>query len=93
MNKQRVDIDNSFDFGFSTVSEIDLKNRENAVAKQVHEQVSKNAQSKVDRMYKMIMPLLENLKKDSETNEYIYWPKRAEIIDQFIDKLDDLIAE
>lgn len=77
-----------FDFGFSTVSENDLKNRENEIAKQVHSQVTQTAEQKVQRMYKMILPLLQNLKKDADTNEYIYWPNRAEKIDEFIKKLE-----
>ena len=79
-----------FDFGFSTVSENDLKNRENEIAKQVHSQVTKDADQKVKRMYKMIYPLLQNLKKDADTNEYIYWPNRAEKIDEFIKKLQEV---
>ena len=84
-----VDIDDSFDFGFTTVSEVDLKNRESEIAKQVHTQVSKDADARVEKMYKMIMPLLNNLKKDADTQEYIRWPGRAKIIDDFIKKLDD----
>ena len=83
--------DESFDFGFTTVSEVDFKTRENQVAKQVKDQVSADAQAKVEKMYKMIMPLLLNLKKDSETNEYIYWPHRGTKIDEFIAILDNLV--
>lgn len=93
MTKNTLDIDDdSFDFGFTTVSEVDFKIRENQVANQVAEQVSKDADQKVQRMYKMIMPLLMNLKKDADKNEYIYWPNRAEKIEEFIKKLDTLIS-
>lgn len=90
MVKTTMQLDDDFDFGFSTVSEADLKNRENEIAKQVHSQVSQTAEQKVQKVIKMIMPLLNNLKKDSDTNEYIYWPDRAKIIDQFIKKLEEV---
>jgi hypothetical protein len=85
-----TEFDDSFDFGFTTVSEIDLKNREHEVVKQVHSQVSADAQAKVEQMYKMILPLLKNLQKDADKNEYIYWPDRVEKIDEFISKLETL---
>lgn len=68
-----------FDFGFTTVSESDFKEKETVI------------QNKVDKMYKMILPLLKNLKKDSDKNEYIYWPNRAIKIDEFINKLEQII--
>lgn len=89
MKEKEFQLDD-FDFGFSTVSESDLKNRENEIAKQVHSQVTQTAEQKVQRMYKMILPLLQNLKKDADTNEYIYWPNRAQKIDEFIKKLEEV---
>jgi hypothetical protein len=71
--------DDDFDFGFTLVPESDFKAKEN------------NIQSKVDQMYKMIMPLLQNLKKDADKNEYIYWPNRAAKINEFIIKLEKII--
>lgn len=68
-----------FDFGFTMVSESDFKVKETAI------------QNKVDQMYKMILPLLKNLKKDSDKNEYIYWPNRGAKIDEFITKLETII--
>jgi hypothetical protein len=41
----------------------------------------------------MIMPLLKNLEKDADKNAYIHWPNRKEKIQQFIKKLDGLLAE
>lgn len=89
MKEKEFQLDD-FDFGFSTVSESDLKNRENEIVKQVHSQVTQTAEQKVQRMYKMILPLLQNLKKDADTNEYIYWPNRAQKIDEFIKKLEEV---
>lgn len=83
--------DESFDFGFTTVSEVDFKTRENQVAKEVEQQVTASSQAKVEKIYKMIMPLLLNLKKDADKNEYIYWPHRATKIDEFISILDNVV--
>ena len=41
---------------------------------------------KVDRLYNMVMPLLNNLAKNPE-KEYIYWPNRIDKIEAFRDKL------
>ena len=70
--------DDDFDFGFSTVS-----------ADEYNEQiVSKD--TKVDNIYNAIMPLLNNLLKDSETNPYIHWPDRKAKIEQFKLKLQKI---
>lgn len=86
-------IEDEFDFGFTTVSETNLKEKENQAVKKAAEQVTKNTQAKAEKIYKMIMPLLENLKKDSDTNEYIYWPNRKKVIEDFIKKLDKTLKE
>lgn len=65
-----------FDFGFTTSSEEDIKQEGN---------------DKVQRMYDAIMPLLNNLKKDADTNPIINWPNRAQKIDQFITKLNAIL--
>lgn len=71
--------EDEFDFGFTTVSESDIKVKETVI------------KDKVDQMYKMIMPLLKNLKKDSDKNEYIYWPNRGAKIDEFMAKLEKIV--
>jgi hypothetical protein len=75
-----------FDFGFTAVSEEDITNP-------AIEQVVSTSTDKAQRMYKMIMPLLKNLEKDADKNAYIHWPNRKEKIQQFIKKLDGLLAE
>ncbi len=82
--------DESFDFGFTTVSEIDFKTRELLAAADADVRFAV-AQAKVEKIYKMIMPLLLNLKKDADNNEYIYWPDRSTKIDEFITILDNLV--
>ena len=89
MSKPNIEIDD-FDFGFTTLSEEELKLRENDIAKQVHTQLTSAANAKLEQMYKLIMPLLNNLAKDADTNEYIKWPNRGAKIKQFIEKLDQI---
>jgi len=64
-----------FDFGFTTTSEADI--------------ISENG--KADAMYKLIVPLLNNLSKDADTNEYIHWPNRKQKIEAFRKKLEALL--
>lgn len=97
-----MSIDGAFeDFGFSAVGEDELKQAEQQLKEEVEqakkklqqkEQSDRTYKAKMDRMYKMIIPLLCNLKKNPE-KEYILWPNRVEKIDEFIQKLDKLIEE
>jgi hypothetical protein len=93
------------DFGFSLVSEQELKAHEEQLKKKVEEQSkvvqqttkqleesSIQLQSKIMGLRNMIMPLLINLSKDPDKT-YILWPDRAEKIQAFIKKIDDYIKE
>ena len=71
------------DFGFVSMTETTVF--------KVKEAKEELAREKILQMYNMIMPFLNNLKKDSEKNEYIYWPNRSKKIDEFIAKLDKII--
>jgi len=95
--KPKFTLDNAFDdFGFSAVSEDELKARERdleARATQQTEQmtlVSKTYEEKLEALYKLIMPLLVNLQKNPE-KEYILWPNRAEKVKEFIAKVDKIV--
>ncbi len=84
------ELDTSFDWGFSAVSEDELesikvleqKASDLEKSKQSIEQEAEVANQKVNAMYKAILPLLNNLQKDP-TKSYIYWPDRQKKIDQF----------
>ena len=79
-----------FDFGFSLVDETELEAVQKATA-QV-ETVASTAtatQEKIDTLYNMIMPLLNNLQANPE-KEYIYWPNRVDKVEQFRDKLTEI---
>ena len=76
--------DDFFDFGFTSVAleELDiLKEKEKQI-----QQTSGDAaelQERMDRLYKAIQPLLDNLKKDADSKDYIWWPDRAPKIESF----------
>lgn len=88
--------DDDFDFGFSAVSEDELKALERQLQQQVVqkdsqlEEVAKTYEEKLNALYKMIKPLLNNLAKDGD-KEYIYWPDRQKKMIEFNKKVDQLV--
>ena len=78
-----LELDEDFDFGFTTVGENEFLARE--------QEVVSNADTKVQKMYNMIVPLLNNLVKDADVKEYIRWPNRKQKISEFIKKLDQIL--
>ena len=87
------------DFGFSLVSEAELKVHEEMLKKQVAEQsrvvertaqTATDMQNKLDGLRSMIMPLLINLQKDPEKT-YIFWPERSAKIQAFIKKVNSYV--
>lgn len=87
------------DFGFSAVSETELKAMEKQLQAEVQEKkaqlevVSQSYEEKLNTLYKMIMPLLVNLAKDGDNKEYIYWPGRQKKMKDFIEKVNNLVKE
>jgi hypothetical protein len=78
-----IDLDEDFDFGFTTVSE-DIFTQAQLTAEE--------SQAKAKAMYKLVLPLLNNLAKDAEKNAYIHWPNRKEKIEAFKKKLQSLLG-
>jgi hypothetical protein len=91
------------DFGFSLVSESELRAHEEMLKKKVEEQsrvvqqtakkmeeTSQQLQDKLMGLRAMVMPLLNNLAKDPEKT-YVLWPDRADKIKAFIKKVDDYV--
>jgi hypothetical protein len=79
-----------FDFGFTAVDEDELKTVQElkSTATEVgHTAIA--AQSKLDKLYNAIVPLLNNLKANPE-KEYILWPNRTAKIEAFEKKLFDI---
>lgn len=87
-----------FDFGFTAVSETELKAKEEQLKQTVQqqtaelEQVSRTYEEKLNTLYKMVMPLLKNLAKDSD-KDYIFWPDRQKKMNEFITKVDGLMEK
>jgi DNA-binding TFAR19-related protein (PDSD5 family) len=76
------ELDDDFDFGFTTVGEEVFTEAEAAV---------QQGQQKAEQIYKLILPLLNNLAKDADKNVYIHWPDRAKKIEQFKKKLNSIL--
>ena len=84
---QERDMAEDFDFGFSLVDESELEAVQQATTQATTaSQTATEMQSKIDRLYNMVMPLLNNLQQNPE-KEYIYWPNRVDKIELFRDKL------
>lgn len=97
--KYKYDIgDEIDDFGFSAVSEDELKELERKLHEDLQvtssqlDTVTKSYQEKLEALYKLIMPLLINLQKNPE-KEYIFWPNRAEKVKEFVKRIDDLLDD
>jgi gas vesicle protein len=72
-----------FDFGFTAVDENELEAVQKATqTAQTASSSAEEMQSKIDRLYNAVQPLLNNLKKNPE-KEYIYWPNRIDKVEAF----------
>jgi Mg2+ and Co2+ transporter CorA len=83
-----INLDESFDFGFSIVDEGELQVLQEA--QDTITTVSAEAatlEDRLNKLYNMMMPLLNNLAKNPDKN-YIFWPNRLAKIEQFRDQLD-----
>ena len=74
-----------YDFGFSLMSEDEIKIEEEKLKK-----VVENESHKLNKVREMIMPLLKNLMKEPQ-KEYIYWPDRKEKVEDFLKQINDFI--
>lgn len=94
----KVELETDFDFGFSAVSEDELKAIERKLEQEVQqksqalEQVETSYKGKLEQLHTCIMPLLRNLAKNPE-KEYIYWPNRTEKMAEFIKKVDSIVND
>lgn len=98
MSKPIFDLDDVEDFGFSAVSEDELKSIERELKQQVQQKeqeltlTSKEYKDKLQALYKLIMPLLLNLEKDPD-KEYILWPDRSKKMTAFIARVNKIVSE
>jgi hypothetical protein len=83
-------IDETDDFGFSAVSEKELKEREQALITQQTNKLDEMStyKQKYETLYGMVMPLLKNLARDGDDKEYIHWPGRQKKMKEFITKVE-----
>lgn len=75
-----------FDFGFTAVTEDELE-----VVQKKNIEVD-NSNEKAYTLYNMIKPLINNLQKNPE-KDYIYWPNRLRILEEFSDELDKVLEK
>lgn len=83
-----INLDESFDFGFSIVDEGELEVLQEA--QDTITSVSAEAttlQNQLTKLYSMVVPLLNNLAKNPDKN-YIHWPDRVKKIEEFRAQLD-----
>jgi len=92
--KKTTELDEEFDFGFSVVSEDELKTMEKQLQSELQQttEVVSQTKNKLEGMRNMILPLLKNLMANPD-KEYIYWPNRTEKIKAFIAKLDKYVDD
>ena len=82
--------DDFFDFGFTAVDEEELEAVQKINKKaEASKTEASSAQTKLDKLYNAITPLLNNLKKNPE-KEYILWPNRLEKVEQFEDHIQKI---
>ena len=85
--------DNFFDFGFTVVDEGELEAVQKATTQATEVASTTDAvQTKLDKLYNSITPLLNNLKANPE-KEYILWPKRVEKVEAFEEILFKIYSE
>ncbi len=99
MNKPTLSLDDAYDdFGFSAVSESELKSLEKKLQQEVNQKevalvkIEESYKGKLELLYKTIIPLLKNLAKDSD-KEYIYWPNRTQKMQEFIKKVEQIVND
>tara|TARA_Y100000310_G_scaffold35889_1_gene33851 strand:- start:3467 stop:3757 length:291 start_codon:yes stop_codon:yes gene_type:complete len=89
--------DFEFDFGFTTMDEDELDRVQDLSAAVEHSRDAKQTlqtqvetvETKLNNLYNMFQPLLNNLQANRE-KPYIYWPDRYEKVEQFRDKVDEV---
>lgn len=75
--------DEIFDFGFTAVTEQEIEQTLPAVQDALSDRErAAEMERRLDKLHAAILPLLENLRKNPES-EYIRWPNREEKIDAF----------
>jgi len=87
----KMDLNEEDDFGFSAISEDELKKYEYELKAAVDETTTTavELEDRLAKLYAAIIPLLNNLEKNPD-KEYILWPGRDKKIKQFKNKLKNI---
>lgn len=80
--KEYLDLSN--DFGFTLVNEEEVAE---PLVTDVKSATVEELKEKLLSVEKLIIPLLVNLMKDSDTKDYIKWPNRKVVIEKQIEKI------
>jgi hypothetical protein len=82
--------DDIFDFGFTVVNEDELEVAQKAVkTTEAAVTSSKANETKLNKLYNAMIPLLTNLKANPE-KDYILWPNRLAKVEAFEDLLQKI---
>ena len=78
--------DDIFDFGITAVTEEEL---DVVTELQGQADTALKYQTRLEKLYNAIQPLLTNLKANPE-KDYIFWPNRLDKVEQFEDLLQNI---
>ena len=82
-----------FDFGFTAVDEQELQAVQTISASANDAEMLANAlETKLNKLYNAILPLLTNLKQNPE-KDYIYWPNRTSKVDEFENFITSIVKD
>ena len=84
-NNRYIDVNESYDFGFTFTDEDEITT---PVFSSLSEEVA-DLKKRLQAVQKIYLPLLENLTRDPD-KPMIKWPNRKEVIDKQIKKLKSL---
>lgn len=85
-----MNLDLSYDWGFSAVSEEEMKEGERRLAIQLSD-TENSYKEKLEGVVTMVLPLLDGLMKDPD-KIYIHWPNRIDKIKNFKIKLMNYVG-
>lgn len=79
---------NTYDFGFSFISDEEMKAKEAELSQQLVE-TEKTSQEKLEATKDLILIFLNNMLKDPD-KPWIYWPDREVKVKSFIEKIKSI---
>ncbi len=83
------ELDEIFDYGFSLMTEEEVKKAENELLEQKNNELT-DVQKKLLGFKKIIWPFLEHLKTDGD-KLYVFWPQRASKVTELQRKIQNYL--